>query len=196
MATGKAHINRKMLKWARLETGMSLQTAAEAAGISDARGKSGEQRLIEWETTDALPTKNQLTNLAKAYVQPTLLFYLPSPPAQDEVLPDFRKLSPQDEGMSPHLKALVAKTRARQEEVIDILTEDEDDQPEQLPFIGRFNIETSLEQFVEDLRKTLDVSETAQRKLRNNDALFRLLRTKAEDRGIYVIVQGDLEHLH
>jgi len=196
MATGKAHINGKMLEWARSESGLSLQAAADAAGISDAKGKTGEQRLEEWETSQSLPSKNQLSDLAKAYVQPTLLFYLPSPPAQDAVLPDFRKLSPQDEGMSPRLKALVARTRARQEEVIDILTEDEDYKPKQLPFIGRFSIKTSLDEFVSDLRATLDVSEGDQRKLRSNDALFRILRTRAEGLGIYVIVQGDLGSYH
>lgn len=196
MASGKANINRKMLEWARLEAGLSLRDAAQAASISDARGKTGEQRIEEWETTNTLPSKNQLTALAKAYVQPTILFYLPAPPAADEVLPDFRKLTPGDEGMSPRLKALVAKTRARQEEVIDILTEDDDDNRDPLPFIGRFNIKTPLKDFVADLRKTLGVSEADQRRLKNNDTFFRLLRNKAEDLGIYIIVQGDLGSYH
>mgnify|MGYP002633056369 CR=1 FL=1 len=199
MATGKAHIKKEMLKWARQETGLSPQAAAEAAGISGVKGKTGGQRIEEWETTDVLdvlPTKNQLASLAKAYVQPTVLFYLPGPPAQDEVLPDFRKLNPDEQGMSPRLKSLVAKMRARQDEVIDILAEDEEEQPEPLPFIGRFSLKTPLRHFVTDLRSTLGVSEADQRSLRDNDALFRLLRTRAEDLGIYIIVQGDLGSYH
>jgi len=194
MASGKAHINGEMLEWARREAGMSIQSAAQTAGITNTKKNTCEDRIRMWETGEEFPSKNQLTSLAKAYVQPTLLFYLASPPAEDEVLPDFRKLSPDDQGLTPRLKSLVARTRARQEEVIEILTDDEDAELPDLPFLGRFDINTPVDEFVADLRVSLGVTEAQQRRLRDNDALFRLLRNAAETLGVYVIIQGDLGH--
>lgn len=196
MATGKAHINNGMLKWARLEAGLSLSGAAEAAGTSDARGISGEERIEAWENGEDFPTKNQCEALAKAYVQPLLVFYLPSPPIEPDPLPDFRKLSPNEKRLSPQLKAFIAKMKARQQEVIDILSDDTEDEIDPLPFIGRLSIEAPVDVFADDLRTALGISESDQRKLRDSDALFRLLRNKAEDLGIYVIVQGDLGSYH
>jgi len=193
MSVGKANVNAEMLKWARQEAGLTLSGAAEKAGIEDTRRKTKEERLSEWESGNSLPSKNQLKCLARAYVQPLLLFYLSSPPVETVALPDFRKLSPEDAALSPRMKSLVARMKARQEEVIDILLED-DEEPEQLPFIGRFTPATPVADFVKDLRASLRLSEAQQRKIRDYEGLFSVLRNRAEDLGIFVIVQGDLGH--
>lgn len=196
MATGKAHINGQMLEWARLEAGLSLAGAAHAAGIGDARGTTGEERIRSWESGEDFPTRCQLDTLAKAYVQPPIVFYLSTPPVEPNPLPDFRKLSPGEAVLSPNLKAFIAKMKARQQEVIDILTEERDEKLDPLPFVGRFSVETPIHEFVENLREALRVSFAEQRKIKDRDSLFRLLRSRAEDLGVYVIVQGDLGTHH
>lgn len=196
MATGKAHINGAVLEWARKEASMSLSDAAEAAKIKEARGIPGEERIRGWETGVELPTKNQLQALASAYVKPLITFYLSQPPTQGRALPDFRRLSPDQAVMPPRLRALVAKMEARQEEIVELLTEDEEEAPSPLEFIGKYTAQSAIRDVVADLRFTLGVSEAAQRAVRDNGALLRLLRNAAEQLGIYVIIQGDLGNYH
>ena len=90
MAVNKAHINPAVLRWAREEARLSLEEAAQRAGISDTQKKSATERLEAWETGESVPTRNQAADLAKAYYRPVLTFYLKAPPVKAEQVPDFR----------------------------------------------------------------------------------------------------------
>lgn len=192
----KAHINPAVLRWAREQAGLSLDEAAQRAGIADTQKKTAGKRLEEWETGEETPARTQVANLAKTYFRPVLTFYMRAPPAQAEPIHDFRTLAdqPVDED-GTLLQALVRRMRARQQEVIELLN-DEAEGVAPLPFVGRFQTPTSPAVVAADIRQVLDFDFEAQRALRDRDALFRVLRQKAEEAGVFVLLQGDLGSYH
>jgi Zn-dependent peptidase ImmA (M78 family) len=192
----KANINPDVLKWARTEAGFSLEDAARKIGVPDTKKKTSQDRLNEWETGVEIPSRNQLAKIAKAYYRPVLTFYMKNPPGQSKQLPDFRTVGdhPASEKNSI-LDALVRKTIARQEEVVELLTEDIED-VEPLPFIGRFSTRTDPIAIIADIRRELDIDFNSQRSMRDKDTLFRTLRRKAEDVGVFILLQGNLGSHH
>lgn len=196
MSATKAHINPAVLRWAREQAGLSLEEAARRAGVADTKKQTGAERLEEWEVGEAIPPRAQVAKLAKAYYRPVLTFYMRTPPAQAEPIHDFRTVAdhPVDENGNV-LAALVRRMRARQQEVIELLTEEaEGVQP--LPFVGRFAERASPKVVAADIREVLDFDFEDQRVLRDRDSLFRVLRRKAEEVGIFVLLQGDLGSYH
>lgn len=196
MSIAKAHINPAVLRWARETAGLSLEDAAMKADIGDARGKPGYVRLEEWEMGDDIPTRGQAESLAKAYLRPILTFYLPNPPERAETLADFRTVSGQTAPASDNiLDAFMRRIRARQQEVVEILTEEDGSVPVR-EFVGRFRGARDAKAVSDDIRRELGVSLEDQRALRDSDALFRLLRHKVEHIGVFVMQHGNLGSHH
>ena len=196
MAKQKAHINYRVLEWARAEAGYSLSEAAELANISHTKKKRAEERLDEWEKGKDYPTHNQLAKLAKAYFRPVTTFYMSRHPVPDSDVADFRTLADEDVGkLSPTLRALVAKMKARQLEVRNLLEEWEQ-LPEPLPFVGSFRDNKNVDAVAKDIERVLQLPLSRREGLPGNAALLRLIRNSAEDAGIYVLAQGDLGSYH
>lgn len=197
MATQKANINSDILAWARKEAGISLAEAASRAKISATKDKTAEQRLDEWEKNKDKPTQNQLAAIAKAYYRPVLTFYLPSRPAPNADVADFRTVGDGGVGApSPKLRALVSKIKARQQEMLELLRENENEELEPLPFVGRFRSRRDVEEVAKDIERVLNLPLSRREQLDGNDALFRLIRNSAEDTGVFVLAQGDLGSHH
>ncbi|NQV46838.1 MAG: ImmA/IrrE family metallo-endopeptidase [Rhodospirillaceae bacterium] len=198
MAAQKANINSEILSWARKEAGISLAEAAQLAKISATKDKTAEQRLEEWEKNKDKPTQTQLAAIAKAYYRPVLTFYLPSPPAPNADVADFRTVGDGDVGTpSPKLRALVSKIKSRQQEMLELLKEEnENKEPESLPFVGRFRDRRIIEEVAKDIEQVLNLPLVRRERLNDNDALLRLMRDSAEDNGIFVLAQGDLGSHH
>lgn len=66
-------VNPTILGWARETAGLSLEEAAKALGIGDARGQTGAERLAELEQGKRSPTRSQLTKMAQRYPLPSRL---------------------------------------------------------------------------------------------------------------------------
>jgi len=192
MASGKAHVNGKVLEWARLQAELSPAETVQLAGINAVRDVPAEERLLGWESGSDLPTRNQLAALAKVYSKPTAMFYLPAPPSEGESLPDFRTLLPEQVRMSPRLRSLISKMKARQNEVVSLLEDEEDQELHRIEFIGRFSVNSNFSDVVNDIRHCLGLTERIQRDQRSVEGLLRLIRARAEDLGVFVIIQGDL----
>ncbi len=80
-------ISKKVLTWARLSAGLSLEEAEHKSGFPVAK-------LMAWEGGEAVPSYPQLEALAyKAYKRPVALFFLPEPPAEPPITQDFRNLT-------------------------------------------------------------------------------------------------------
>lgn len=196
MASNKAHINPEILRWARDKSNLSLEEAAKHAGVSGTKKVSSTERLASWENGDDAPTRKQLNDLAKAYYRPVLTFYMKQPPEQTSRLPDFRTIGdhPVAEGGNV-LEAFVRKMRAKQQEIVELITEDMSEIVH-LPFIGRFTHNDEPKIIAEDIRQELQFDTSKQQSFRDRDALFRALRTKAEEIGIFVLLQGNLGSHH
>lgn len=192
----KAHINPSVLRWAREQAGLSLEEAAQRAGIANTKKNTAGERLEEWETGEDIPSRTQVGKLAKTYYRPILTFYMRTPPAQAQPIHDFRTLADQPVDEKGNiLAALVRRMRARQREVIELLIE-EAESVEPLTFVGRFQGQASPEVVAADIRQVLDFDFETQRAVRDRDTLFRVLRRKVEEVGVFVLLQGDLGSYH
>jgi transcriptional regulator with XRE-family HTH domain len=78
-----AHVNAKMLVWARETAGMDHQTVA-------GRLQTTVDRVTEWENQESLPSMHQARELARLYRRPISFFYFDTPPADPPRPTDFR----------------------------------------------------------------------------------------------------------
>src|SRR5271156_3584309 len=85
-------LNPEILEWARETAGLSLEEAAQAIELNEARGVPGPQRLAALESGKEEPSRPLLLRMAKAYRRSLLVFYLEKPPKIGDRGKDFRTL--------------------------------------------------------------------------------------------------------
>lgn len=182
-------INHEILRWARESAGLSLQEAARAIGLS---GENAPLRLAQMEAGEREPTRRQLTKLADKYRRPLLTFYLPAPPAPAPRTHDFRTLPYREPGSEALVEAIVRDVRVRQALVRSALEDMEEEEP--LAFVGSMHYEQGAEAIAERLQQVLRFDLAAYRATRTIDEAFRYLRECAEEKGVYVLLMGNLGH--
>ena len=189
-------VNPDILRWARETAGLTLEDAVGKLSIKDTRDTVPVDRLRELETGETAPTRALLSRMAKQYRRPLLTFYLAKPPRRAYWGRDFRApaadRSERDEAL---LDALVRNVQARQGLLRSAMLDDDDDLVP-LTFPGSASIDTPVEELVGSIRDTLGLQLSDFRAARNPDDAFRLLRSHAEQAGVFVLVLGDLGSYH
>ncbi len=185
-------IQPKVLTWARETAGMSLDDAARALGLTDARGRTGVQRLEAMELGADEPTRPLLLKMAKTYRRPLLVFYLAEPPKTGDRGQDFRTL-PGHEKFNPELDALVRDIKARQGLIRSML---EDDKAEALPFVSSATMELPAPKLAARMAERLNFSLELYRVAKTRDEAFTYLRETIEASGVYVLLLGNLGSYH
>lgn len=84
MSGNKAHINPKLLVWARTTLKMDTTLASRKIGVAEAT-------LLTWESGEKEPTISQMIKVAHVYQRPFALFFLPNPPKHFKPLKDYRR---------------------------------------------------------------------------------------------------------
>lgn len=188
-------VNPDLLIWARETAYMTREAAVRKLGIGDAHGVEAVQRLADFETGKVRPTRPMLVKMAKQYRRPLLTFYLAVPPTSVERGADFRSLpgDPTPETQA-WLDALLRDVRVRQSMVRAVLEDEEEDEP--LAFIGSGRIQDGKERILESLQALLGMSRSQYREQRDAQTAFALLREKAEEAGVFVLLKGDLGSHH
>ena len=211
-------VNPEILVWARETAGLTLQDAVAKVGIRDARGVAAVDRLTALERGEEKPTRPVLVRMAQHYRRPLLAFYLNAPPRRDERGPDFRTLrgarSSETDGL---IDALVRNLQSRQNIVGAAL--DAEDEAEPLLFVGAlvrpWGADTGIQSIRRVLRRKAEAVRLSQRAVgllgqvlgEDLDAAryyaeptaadaFRLLRSRTEAAGVFVLLQGDLGSHH
>ncbi len=193
--------NPALLRWARLEAGLSLDEAAERAGISAPRKRKDEKeqqtpadRLKAWENGALSPTLPQLEDLAAAYRRPLTTFFLLSPPAKQTNLADFRTIgSKSRQRDTPEFAAFKRRLEARHAELKEIM---QLEGKEPIRFIGSACDTRDAKIVVKAMRKTLNFSFSDQQTLPSSEELLRVLRARIQFVGIFVLIEGDLGSHH
>lgn len=185
-------IQPKILTWARDTAGLSLKDAARALGFTDARGRTGAQRLEALELGEDEPTRPVLLKMSKTYHRPLLVFYLAEPPKTGDRGQDFRTLPGHDK-FDPDLDALVRDIKARQGLIRSML---EDDQAEPLEFVSSATTELSAPKLAARMAERLDFSLATYRAARTADDAFTYLRETIEASGVSVLLLGNLGSHH
>ncbi len=110
MVTRATALNPAVLRWARQQTGLSVEDAASRIAKS-------AKDLEAWEAGERFPTYNQLEALAeRVYRRPVALFFLPSPPDEAPPASDFRTLpDPEKESLEPDTLLALREARALRE---------------------------------------------------------------------------------
>ncbi len=166
----RAYITPKVLKWARESARMDKYTAASKASVSS-------EKLIDWEEGGSRPTIRQAQSLAKAYKRPFALFFLPDIPKDFQPLQDFRK-----KGSKPLGTASVFIIREIQQKQAWISEMNEDNNEEEIPFIGKYTIHDKPKDVANDILNTLEIDPLDY----NMDNPIREWIDKAESKGIFI----------
>lgn len=185
-------IQPKILTWARETAGLSLDDATRALGLTDARGRTGGQRLEAMELGEDEPTRPVLLKMAKTYRRPLLVFYLAEPPKTGDRGQDFRTL-PGHEKFNPELDALLRDIKARQGLIRSML---EDDKAEPLEFVSSATIELPAPKLAARMAERLNFSLARYRATKTPDEAFTYLRETIEASGVYVLLLGNLGSHH
>jgi len=180
-------IDRSILHWARKSSGIDVATAAKRAGTTPAR-------IEEWEEEGgSYPTIKQLRKLAKAYMRPIGLFFLPELPEDPESIKDFRKIPDEfQEEMSSALRFEIRLAWDRREEALEMIA-DLDEEPTIIH--DRFNLASNPDQIALKIRKMLGISTAQQMKWRTKYDAFNAWRHAVEQKGVLVFQTGVLRNL-
>ena len=189
-------VNPAILSWARETAGLSAEGAVKKLGLKDARGVAAIDRLMALENGEVPPTRAMLSKMAKQYRRPLLTFYLAQPPRRGDWGKDFRApmadRSREDEAV---LNALVRNVQARQGLLREAMLDDDENLPA-LSFVASVTTDTPVTQVVASIRDTLGLQLEDYRAARSPDGAFRLLRSHAEQAGIFVLMVGNLGSHH
>lgn len=184
-------VNPAIMIWARETAGLTQEEAARQLRFRDSPKSSAVEKLARIEQGEKEPSRPQVVRMAGQYRRPLLTFYLSKPPKMGKRGVDFRTLHQggrrSDEA---RLDALIREIRARQS-MVRVMLEDEDE-AEALAFIGSHRMEDGRAAVLRSLQALLGLDATDYRAQSSASAAFGLLRGKAEDAGVFVLLKGDL----
>lgn len=189
------NINPVVLQWAREESALSLQEAAEKLGFKNSRVSTASQKLEAIESGKVEASKSQLEKMSHIYRKSLLVLYSSQIPKKQAITTDFRKkISSVTQREEALLNALILDYSVRQSILVDSITEDEEYKP--LAFIGSLNTFASSE-----VIRNLAIDVTGfdldfYRGSRTVDDAFSYARKCVESSGTCVILAGNLGNYH
>ena len=188
-------VNPDILIWARETAALDMEEAAKKLGFRDSKKQTAVEKLARLESGFQTPTASQLRRMSKAYYQPPIVFYLPSPPRQGDRGEDYRTVSQQkaDPKGNARLNLLTRDIKAAQRLIRGVLLEDGE---ETLTFVNSASVAKGVEPVAHDIVKTIDFNLDAFRKERRVRGAFAYLRQQIERSRIFVLLLSDLGSHH
>ncbi len=176
----KALVNPTMLRWARGSAGYSR---AEAAS----KMRRPESELASWESGDDSPTIPQARRLAGIYRRTLSVFYLPQPPQEAALPPDYRRTRRDEPApdLSPHIRWRIRQLHALRQSALDLADED----PAAFPaFPVRATLNTDSALLGARLRRMLGIDVQTQLRWRDSRQAWTAWRRAIEAHGCLVFV--------
>lgn len=194
------NINHNILRWCREQAGFTPEDVVTLANITPIKATKNKDEvssidcLRELEQGTRRPTLSQLKSFAKVYQRPIMTFFLENPPKVENKLIDFRTIdSLPHEKDSPEFARLKRRLINLQEE-LSVLERESGAIP--LDFIGAVSTSVDIIDFIKLVRQKLDISFAQQLQAKDDEDLFKILRDKIQDAGVYVVLEGDLGSHH
>ena len=182
---GEAFITPSLLLWARERRNMGIDDLAQ-------KMKLKPDALLAWEAGDGRPTFRQAQRLARTLNVPFGYLFLVSPPDQELPIPDLRTFAnEQPRKPSPEFLDLLNDVLTKQQWFREYR---ETESAERLPFVGRYDLNDSIEAIATDIRNTLDVDDDMRRQSTNWEGFLRELIRRTEQSGILVLRSGVVEN--
>lgn len=171
------NINPRILSWAISRADKSVEELAKAL-----------PKLPDWLEQKAVPTVKQLETFSKKVHLPFGYLFLQEPPKESIPFPYFRqgaKLT--NSQVSLNVFDTILHIQQRQQWLSNYL-KDEGGKP--VPFIGRYDVSTSVSTIVEDIRRTLNLPTGWTMHCRTIEEAMRLLVERTEEAGVIVVING------
>ena len=180
MATRVKTFNRNNIKWAIQRAGVEMDELLLAF-----------PKLNEWINKDSDPTVKQLENLTKKLHVPFGYMFSDNLPEENLTFPFFRVGKKETEKVSLNVYHTIQILQDRQSWLVDYMKESE---YEELPFVGKFNLNTDSLTIVNDIRKTLGLQQNWASKHPTWERTLEFLTYKIEEAGIIVTFNGIVEN--
>jgi Zn-dependent peptidase ImmA (M78 family) len=131
--------------------------------------------------------------MAQQYRRSLLVFYLDTPPAKGDRGQDFRTLPGENSAEDVLLDMLIRDLKIRQA-IVKSLREDED--AEELPFIGSATMQQGAETVAQSIRSVTGFNLEQFRERSTTEKAFSYLRDQIEHTGIFVLLASNLGSHH
>jgi Zn-dependent peptidase ImmA (M78 family)/transcriptional regulator with XRE-family HTH domain len=177
----KALINDKVLNWALERAAMPLDVLAKKLSVKS-------EQIATWLSGEDRPTFRQAQSLADALYVPFGYLFLSEPPGEEIPIPDLRTVgSDPSRNLDVNFKGLLNDILFKRDWFREFLDERDD---RRLKFVGRFDLDADTIAVAKDIRTTLLGNATGMPPATNWEEYLRLLMTKAEDAGIWIMRNG------
>lgn len=179
MAT-EININPNMLTWAIARAGYVVDDFLERF-----------PNVKKWIEEIKSPTVKQLEEFARRVHIPFGYLFLQEPPKEYIPFPFFRTGKNQTNQVSLNVYDTILILQRRQDWLTEYLMEN-DEKP--LPFVGKFNGDTSFETIVEDIRKTLNLIPDWAKDFQTFEDTLGFITKKIEENRIMINFNGIVEN--
>lgn len=176
----EVNVNANMLTWAIVRAGYELQTFIEKF-----------PRVKQWLEGEKKPTVKQLEDFSKKVHLPFGYLFLPEPPAEKLPIPFFRSNGNPVEKVSINVYDTILIIQQRQDWLKNYLQDNEFDN---LGFVGKFKNNFNVQEIVNDIRRTLELDEHWASQFRTWQEAQDHLVTHIEDKGIITVFNGVVEN--
>ncbi len=170
-----AYINPKILKWAREQSGLTLNEAAgsKISLIKLEKAELGQEKL----------TFNQLKFLARKYRRPIGFFYLNAPPNEIDLIEDFRTINSTQVKYSPLLRDEIIRIKEKRELAIKF---QDYDKKYDYSWINKISPNKNPERMAEEILKLLDMTVDLRKKCKTSYDAFNTWKKTIELKGILI----------
>jgi Zn-dependent peptidase ImmA (M78 family) len=172
-----AHVNPKIITWARERNGLSIDDLAK-------RMKTSPEQVRKWESGQAKISYASLEALAyKHFKIPLALFYFPAPPDLDDPKKTFRRLPDFElKRLSPHTLQMIRVGQAYQESLVELSPhpQTKNQISKDLKLTVRQTKETALQ-----TRNYLGITLTKQFQFESTETAFKAWRHTLEGAGVF-----------
>lgn len=186
--------NPEILKWARENSGFSLEEAAKRLNLKSAK-RSGASILSEYESGKTIPTSNKLSDIAKLYHRPLLTFYLSRPPEIQRKGEDYRTV-PDSIPIEKNgdVDAIVRDIFVRQSIVREALIDSDDAEPRK--YVGSLSRLPNIYDASAYIKKIFNISTSEFRQQSSAHDAMGYLRRQVENEGVFILLIGNLGSHH
>jgi Zn-dependent peptidase ImmA (M78 family) len=180
-----AHINGKMLTWARIRAGFDIGRLA--------KGKISVEKLTAWEAGHDFPSETQAIALAeKLGISYPMLFMPTVPPPDIPVIPDLRTVTGHRlTNPSLDFREVLNDATARQDWVREDRIEED---REALRFVGKFSIAEDPKRVAADMRSVLRITSAERSQCHDYEAFIKYLVARAEAVGVLIMRSAVVRH--
>ena len=176
----EVNINVDILTWAIARAGFDMHKFTQKV-----------PNTLVWMSGDKKPTIKQLEAFSKKVYLPFGYFLLPEPPKETLPIPFFRTNGTQTGKVSVNVYDTILLLKQRQDWLREYL---KDSEFELLPFVGKYQHSSNVQEIVADIRQTLGLSQTwASQYKKWQDALDSLIQ-HIENVGIITMFNGVVEN--